>query len=256
MKASFGDSFSEDLRRTSYFFLGFAIVGLLVEGLSATSRSELATLLLWSFACSLSGALIGFLFGIPKIMQEGGDAESKEIISQKYRQQVNTNLEQISDWLTKIIVGVGLIQLSHLPSYLNTITDLLRAGLGREENHKAFALALIVYFTILGFLFGYLSTRLFLAGAFSRADQSGEAAIKGVKDLARQLSPDLLKQVLIEAKPEKLIEGEETFLGDEPDKVSSQSSAPDEEPEVVQEDKDTFSKTLAALPQNVTRITR
>jgi hypothetical protein len=32
--------------------------------------------------------------------------------------RVNTNLEQISDWLTKIIVGLGLVQLRSVPDYL------------------------------------------------------------------------------------------------------------------------------------------
>ena len=57
------------------------------------------------------GLLIGFLFGIPRTLQglpEAADARLSESVRQRY--MVNTNLEQVSDWLTKIIVGVGLVQ--------------------------------------------------------------------------------------------------------------------------------------------------
>src|SRR5215207_3296326 len=51
------------------------------------------------------GALVGFLFGIPRRFQrEGSDPALGGLV-------VNTNLEQISDWLTKIIVGVGLVEI-------------------------------------------------------------------------------------------------------------------------------------------------
>jgi hypothetical protein len=206
---SLGHSFSADFRRTSIFFSVFGIIGEVAIALAVTSRLELATSLIWSFSCLLAGALIGFLFAIPKISQ----VQSTD--NRSYTQQVNTNLEQISDWLTKIIVGVGLIQLTKLPAFLDNLARLLTAGVGRDPDNKAFALAVIVYFTILGFLFGYVATRLFLAGAFSRADQVATTAIEEIKAIARDLSPELLKQVLLTATPEALIKGEESLTEEE-----------------------------------------
>src|SRR5215831_2761083 len=62
------------------------------------------------------GALLGFVFGIPRTLQHDiapspnpGIAEQDQIAY-----QINTNLEQISDWLTKIIIGVGLIELGNI----------------------------------------------------------------------------------------------------------------------------------------------
>src|SRR5579864_3778310 len=52
------------------------------------------------------GALLGFLFGIPRTLQ--GEAANKETESDNKNNisyKVNTNLEQISDWLTKVLVG-------------------------------------------------------------------------------------------------------------------------------------------------------
>jgi hypothetical protein len=71
------------------------------------------------------GSLIGFLFGIPRTLQlevpitpktqDAGKSDGKD---DSFRQNVNTNLEQISDWLTKILVGVGLTQLDQAPQRL------------------------------------------------------------------------------------------------------------------------------------------
>ena len=113
--------------------------------------------LIWSVACLMAGAVVGFLFGIPKILQSEKITSPQEGNRIHYRQQVNTNLEQISDWLTKIIVGLGLIELRNIPGYLRKLANLLSEGL--EQSNQAFAFALIVYFSILGFLFGYLATR-------------------------------------------------------------------------------------------------
>lgn len=86
-----------------------------------------------------------------------------------YAQRVNTNLEQISDWLTKILVGVGLIQIKEIKNAVSGAAVYIAQGIG--EQHRTFAAALVVYFSVIGFLNGYLLTRLWLAGAFSRADR-------------------------------------------------------------------------------------
>jgi hypothetical protein len=57
-----------------------------------------------AIASAATGYLLGFLFGISRSLQGGDSSESN---SQSF--PGNTNLEQISDWLTKILVGVGLV---------------------------------------------------------------------------------------------------------------------------------------------------
>ena len=85
---------------------------------------------------------------------------------------MNTNLEEISDWLTKILVGLGLSQISQVPSALNSLSSYLSEGIGGPTGSaKVFALAIIVYFSVVGFIGGYLVTRLVLQGAFYKADQ-------------------------------------------------------------------------------------
>lgn len=139
------------------------------------------TATLWSLACFGAGSLIGFLFGIPRVLQQDGVAPTTQVsnataggggaLNQNavYSIKVNTNLEQISDWLTKIFVGLGLIQLQRVPQHLDRAATYVAYGLGGGT--KFFAGGLIVYFTVLGFLGFYLVTRLYIAGALSRADQ-------------------------------------------------------------------------------------
>src|SRR6266508_6277591 len=56
----------------------------------------------------VAGGLLGFLFGIPRSLAGPEGSVDGAAAGGAYRP--NTNLEQISDWLTKILVGVGLVQ--------------------------------------------------------------------------------------------------------------------------------------------------
>ena len=157
-------------------------------------------------ASMLSGGLLGFLFGIPRTLQqgyttEGAATQSKEKLSdeqiQRISYQQNTNLEQISDWLTKILVGVGLTQITSLPGALQTYAEYTANGLGNFSNSRVFALALLIFFLISGFLASYLWTRLYLAGAFREADV---AALGGKLALVESKVSELERQTELDAK--------------------------------------------------------
>jgi hypothetical protein len=108
-------------------------------------------------------AIVGFLFGIPRQLQlDGADQIAAGGLL------VNTNLEQISDWLTKIIVGVGLIEIGRLASGLDSIAESVPLG-GRDSAHE-FALALLIYSLADGFLVSYVWTRLELSAKLALAD--------------------------------------------------------------------------------------
>lgn len=133
----------------------------------------------WGLGYFGGGYLIGFLFGIPRVLQADANRNGQQT-GAGYEQRVNTNLEQISDWLTKIIVGLGLVQLRSLPQHLYDAARWMAlsfvpgaaAGAALSDAAVSFAGAFIVFFSVLGFLSGYLTTRLFLAGAFGRADRA------------------------------------------------------------------------------------
>lgn len=117
------------------------------------------------------GGLLGFLFGIPRTLQNQGNGNGAAAEADgKPQYLVNTNLEQISDWLTKIIVGVGLVQIASFPAYFDSLGDSMMPAFGNGPNSKVFGLALVVYFVVLGFMYGYIATRTELVKAFRDAD--------------------------------------------------------------------------------------
>lgn len=130
------------------------------------------------------GGLLGFLFGIPRTLQQSGPlkpagvTESETAAKGNTRQvnyEANTNLEQISDWLTKILVGIGLTQLTVIPGKLQSVASYAANGLGATDASRTYALCLILFFLVCGFVLSYLWTRLYLPGEFARADKDMEA---------------------------------------------------------------------------------
>ena len=115
--------------------------------------SAWATAVIIAGASFLGGGLIGFLFGIPRAVQGSGAATGTA------QYQANTNLEQVSDWLTKIIVGVGLVEIGRLVPGLTRFAESMKAPLGGQESSAAFGLALTIANVLLGFFLFYLWSR-------------------------------------------------------------------------------------------------
>jgi hypothetical protein len=141
--------------------------------------SVVGVALVIALSALLTGGLLGFLFGIPRTLQPEEKSVTQQIgnvvntsATQKSERSygVNTNLEDVSDWLTKILVGVGLTQISSVPSALREYADYFSKGLGDYPNSSVFSIALLLFFLIDGFLLSYLWTRLHFAGALRQAD--------------------------------------------------------------------------------------
>ncbi|HKB32302.1 MAG TPA: hypothetical protein VKF16_00390 [Candidatus Dormibacteraeota bacterium] len=148
--------------------IGLVPIGLYSNAIGGKSGPSIFSLaLLLGLAALMGGGLVGFLFGVPRRLQEAGPANGP--VSQGW--VGNTNLEQISDWLTKILVGVGLTQILQIPGQLQRLTAFLAPAFGNQPSSQIFALGLLGYFSIAGFLIGYLTTRLLLGRAFIMADE-------------------------------------------------------------------------------------
>jgi CheY-like chemotaxis protein len=214
-----------DYKGTGQFLGLVTLVGLIIVAFQTEISRPTAFLV--CFASTAAGAALGFLFGIPRVLQ--GDTAPGSIGAREdqvnrpeaeglrgsYRLQVNTNLEQISDWLTKILVGVGLIQLQDLPSTLMRIANTVQPA-PQATNAPAVVVAIILSFVLLGFFIGYLMTRLYLAGAFGRADAplvvgDVEVSVAQVSAQVRDMIVDLQEQVLTLKAPAGAVAPEETL---------------------------------------------
>jgi len=80
-----------------------------------------------------------------------------------------SNLEQVADWVTKLLLGGGLTQMQRIPPKVWQWAHVVALGIiGDDPNindrlilaQQAFATGLLIYGFILGFFSGYLITKL------------------------------------------------------------------------------------------------
>ncbi len=122
---------------------------------------------LWfgSGAAFFAGTIMGFIFGFPKTRAKN---RSEDDAQNRYGD--NTNLEEVSDWLTKIIVGITLVQFKTILDGINSIAENLGRDLGNVHGAVAVSLCSIIYGFICGFLYYYIWARIKLYDEFlSRA---------------------------------------------------------------------------------------
>jgi hypothetical protein len=130
--------------------------------------------LLISMAAGLSGALIGFIFGIPRRISAGeaapADAGAANPPPRANTRQagegwlLSTNLTQVSDWLTKVIVGVSLVEAKSVWTEFQTLS-LTASNWLFEMRHGSPALigSAMVGGSVFGFLFAYLYAELIVS---------------------------------------------------------------------------------------------
>lgn len=173
--------------------------------------------LLTALASLATGFLVGFLFGVPKVVSSGefrlrrsqspvvtrtatestemtttvagpSDIGDPHVLEEELEQSnpqaagrgpheaeraaageftPSTNLSEVSDWLTKLLLGAGLVQLTQLGEPLGNLIGTIASGMeqvptGTQPSRSALVVAgaiLVAYF-VLGFLCGYVVTTL------------------------------------------------------------------------------------------------
>ena len=150
-------------------------------------------------AAGLAGALLGFIFGIPRPISApqappaaaGGAAPPPGVDHRQAAKawELSTNLTQISDWLTKIVVGVSLVEAKNVLAEFQTISVTAADWLfGMRHGSPALIAAVIVGGAVFGFLFAYLYTELIIsrliAAVASGLDTTAEAHAHPAADAA------------------------------------------------------------------------
>lgn len=131
------------------------------------------------------GGLLGFIFSVPKIISDtppvvpppAGAVTLEEQKKLTKRVEENTNLTQISDWLTKILIGAGLVQLKEAPDFILRVSKVMAQGLRKvptkPDTIDAFTIAsggIILFFLTWGFISGYIVMKLVLTEQFAEND--------------------------------------------------------------------------------------
>jgi CheY-like chemotaxis protein len=134
---------------------------------------------LYMLASASLAAIIGLIFAVPRARSEFSPLASERYLA-------NSNLEQISDWLTKLLVGAGLVELKNMPGYVAAAGAYLGAGM-KVSNSSAYSATALMYGAGLGFGAAYLWTRLRLRLLLEASDRDAADASKERDALVEKL---------------------------------------------------------------------
>jgi len=153
-----------------------------------------------------AGAALGFLFGLPRPPRDSDrppEAAAKQeagggVHDSKHRWRLNSNLLNISDWLTTAIVGVGLVEARGAATWLGEVTNSAAQWLFAYRHGSPVMIpAAIVGGAFSGFPFFYLYTQLIVSGLIAQADLGlkrvpspiAGSTLRGIKSIRQGLVP-------------------------------------------------------------------
>jgi hypothetical protein len=140
--------------------LGCAALVLVAYGLQLGMTSFLMVELLLAVAAAAVGCLLGFLFGMPQSSVSESDVETSD--DARLRYIPSTNLGQISDWLTKILIGVGLVEIRQIGEALERMGAFVQRSVDGAPSVTNFVSQVVVIaFVVGGFLASFLWTRIY-----------------------------------------------------------------------------------------------
>lgn len=170
---SISQKYREEIEGYYGLMITIVLIAILLYSILLTSQKTIilgATILATStttiLAWTMIGGFLGFLFGIPKLLQRTGNQlpqplgnESQPIANINKFLNSNSNLEEISDWVTKIIVGLGLTQITSLPTYIYNYGQQFASIDINEASIPLYFILLTLFAVFSGFLLAYIETR-------------------------------------------------------------------------------------------------
>lgn len=118
--------------------------------------------LLLALASFITCFFTGTLFGMPK---RNDQSHTKNDYA------FNNSLVEISDWITKIIVGLALINLKEIPGYFHNLGEYVSISTKyKGELLNIYSISIVIYFGFLGLYIGYNYMRLVLSNKYKKAD--------------------------------------------------------------------------------------
>jgi hypothetical protein len=117
---------------------------------SLTYGQALSESVMLSLATGAIGAILAFLFAVPRYISTPESGEVKNTVIRP-----NNNFQEVSDWLTKIIIGIGLVQIRPIITQLNNLITWTS-----ETFHLpgAYVGCIATLYVVCGFMIGYIWT--------------------------------------------------------------------------------------------------
>jgi len=137
-------------------------------------------------AAAAVGAVLGFLFGLPRarVSDLPGSATPTSTFY-----LTNSNLIKVSDWLTTIVIGLGLVNLGKVVPALRSLGHALHDPLGGLAYSGAAGISVLIVGTLAGFVLDYLWTSIRVRELLEEAERQNQQTV-----------PELRNQTLGEAK--------------------------------------------------------
>jgi hypothetical protein len=154
-------------------------------------------------AAGTVGAVLGFLFGLPR-SRFADLATAADLVAPQpatpnptgaptapttsTRYLTNSNLIKVSDWLTTIVIGLSLVNLGKALPALRSLSAALKAPLGGAAYAGAIGTSVLIVGSLAGFMLSYLWT----STRFRELLEEFERQLEKV--------PDFIGRTMIEAK--------------------------------------------------------
>jgi len=129
--------------------------------------------------------LFGFLFGIPRVPPQP-ETPNNTTPASNYRP--SNSLEQVTEWLTKILVGAGLVQLTKFSGALGLLGRTVKDSFNpAPEGIEVVTQFVVVAFIVYGFLITFLWTRIYYSRLQALSDKNIQDALsQALQEASRQ----------------------------------------------------------------------
>ena len=151
------------------------------------------TIFLLFVASAAVGASLGFLFGLPRARvadlgtSDSPTAEPPTRVATFYL--TNSNLIKVSDWLTTIVIGLGLVNLGKVVPGLQSLGRALHEPLGATAYSGVVGISVLIVGVLASFVLTYLWTSIRVRELLEEAERQSQQTV-----------PELRNQTLGEAR--------------------------------------------------------
>jgi hypothetical protein len=128
------------------------------------------------------------LFGMPRsrvadlaAASQPGTSSSVNATSKSYL--TNSNLNKVSDWLTTIIIGLGLVNLGSVIPAVQGLGTALKAPLGNTDYAGVIGISIPIASLIVGFILVYLWTSIRVRELLEDSEREGQGSLDTVPRL-------------------------------------------------------------------------
>jgi PASTA domain-containing protein len=191
-----GDKIQRGVLAVAIVLLVAMVVVAVLLGLFSHDGGAGVTVFVLFAAAAAVGAGLGFLFGLPRARVSDLTADgSSEVPAPPAKASTyyltNSNLIKVSDWLTTIVIGLGLVNLGRLVPAIRSLSHALEAPLGNAPYSGAIGVAVLVVGLLAGFILDYLWTSIRVRELLEESERQSEEHV-----------PELRNRTLAEAREE------------------------------------------------------